>query len=206
MKKILILGLFMILGCNEKSKNELPKKIEIDSTNNGNVVSKNETIKNIITEEKVLTTDILGHSFLGKTSIDIERFNIYVCFGVLISNENEKFGVTKYSKVIDDCMNGKSKIVLQKFLNYYDGGKANFEVVDEMNIRSDYPKKYYNTIPLKLNNDKEEQSYLIEYEDNSKETLTKIFKIWKLDLENQKFVEIEVPKNFTCNNPEYAEE
>ena len=196
----------MILGCNDKSKNEAPKKIETDSILNGKVIAKNEIIQNNKIEEKLLTKDVLDTSFLGKTSIEINKLNIHSCFGMLISTGNEKFGITRYSKIVDVCMNGKSKIVLEKFLNYYDGGKANFEVVDEMNITTDYPKKYYNAIRLKLNNDEEEQNYLIEYEDNSKETLTKIFKIWKLDLDNQKFVEIEVPKNFTCNNPEYAEE
>ena len=47
-----------------------------------------------------------------------------------------------------------------------------------------------------------EKNYIIEYENNSKETLTKIYKLWEIDLSNEKFIPVEIPKNFICNNPD----
>jgi hypothetical protein len=64
--------------------------------------------------------------------------------------ENEKYAVSAYSLKGGNCRNGKSKITIEKFINYYGQGKANFLIKDELIIRSNYPKKCYSTIIFKI--------------------------------------------------------
>ncbi|WP_144038257.1 hypothetical protein [Soonwooa buanensis] len=148
--------------------------------------------------------DILDTSFIGKTTIEINKLNIHECFGMLLEDNEQKFAIAKYSNVVDDCFKGKNKILFEKFMNYYDNGKANFKIVDELNVITNHPKTYFNAVHLTL--DGSEKVYLAEYEDSGKESITRIYKIWKIDFDVEKFVEIKVPQNLTFLNPEYAEE
>jgi hypothetical protein len=205
MKKILFLilvGQFLITSCNRKSTNE--KLVAIPLTKDSTM--KKELPIKIDTQNPQIKKDSLDISFVGKTTQELDKFNLHVCFGGIIEGdlENEKYAVSDYSLIIDNCRDGKNKITLEKFSNYYENGKANFIIKDEILVNSKYPEKCYSKIILELNNEPKNH-YLIEYEDNSKEFLTNIHKIWKIDLEQMKFIKIEKPKNFKCNNPDYTD-
>ena len=208
---IFILSTLTILSC-QNGKNEEPE----NGKNNGQPKIKAEEVKSTIfpqTENKkdetiqITKKDSLDITFIGKTTQELYKYNFHECWGGIIESESEKekYAVSEYSLNIDNCRNGKSKLFLEKFKNYYDQGKANFEIKDELIVTSNYPKKCYSTIVQKLGDSNYEKNYLIEYEDNSKEILTKINKLWEIDLRKEKFIQVEIPKNFKCNNPDYAD-
>ena len=202
---LFLIGLCLNSSCKENANNK--NNTEINSNTNDSIAQESKITKPKLQKDQLIPKDSLGISFIGKTTQDLDKYNFHVCFGSIIQGktENDKYALSEYSLSIDNCRNGRSKITFEKFINYYDKGKANFEIKDELLVNSDYPKKCYSSIYLTLNKEPESQ-YLIEYEDNSKVILTKIFKIWKIDLSQLKFIEVELPKNFTCNNPDYNEE
>ena len=200
---IFFLLLIAMLSCQNDKKENLKNKKAIYQKPSHSQEIENEKTKLSQTIKK----DSLDITFIGKTTQDLNQFNFHECFGVMIEgkSEAEKYAISQHSLVIDNCRNGRSKIFLKKFRNYYDQGKANFEIKDEMIVYSNYPKKCYSNIVLKLTENKSEKNYLIEYEDNSKPVLTNVYKLWEVDLDKEKFIEVNVPKNFKSNNPEYAD-
>ena len=202
---IFILLTLTILSC-QNGKNEQYEKenkqpkiniVEQKSTQLPQIENtKNETIQR---DRK----DSLDITLIGKTTQELNKYKFHTCLGAVL--ESEKYAVAIYSLNVGNCHNGKNKIVFEKFINYYEQGKANFEIIDELIVKSNFPKKCYSTIALKLDKNKSERNYLIEYEDNSKEMLTKIYKLWEINLSTEKFIEIELPKNFICHNPDYAD-
>lgn len=205
MTKNIILFIILIncISCKkEKSVSSLQNTDSIRTSKN--IV--NDTLAQPIElkEKSQNPHNILDTSFIEKTTIQINKLNIHECFGMLLEDNEQKFAIAKYSNVVGDCFKGKNKILLEKFLNYYDNGKANFKILDELNVVTNHPKTYFNAVHLTL--DGSEKVYLIEYQDNLKEKITKVYKIWKIDYDAGKFVEIKVPQNLTFLNPEYAEE
>lgn len=180
-----------------EQNSRLVNKTEINSNN-----SKKESV--IFVQKK--DNDILDDSFIGKNSTELNKYNLHQCFGSLLYGKSKKYEycITEYSKIIDDCRNGKSKILLGKYANPLDGEEQTFEIIDELNVVTQDPKIVYYHIPLTLENN-EENIYLAEFEDNRKEVITKIFRIWKIDLEKEKFIEIKKPENLTFLNPDYME-
>ena len=167
---ILTVMILTILSCKNGKKDEL----EIKKVTEQKPSQFPKTEK--ITTTQIHRQDSLDITFIGKTTQELDKFNFHECFGVMIEgkSETEKYAVSESSLNIDNCRNGKSKIFLGKFRNYYDQGKANFEIKDELIVNSNYPKKCYSDVVLKLAKDRSEKNYLIEYEDNSKPLLTKI--------------------------------
>lgn len=146
-------------------------------------------------------------SFLGKTTQDLNSYHLQECLGVIIEQQTDsgKYGVAQYSARVNDCRHGKSKITLEKFIRYFPDGKADFQMMDELTVNSNYPEKCYSTIYLKMLEDGSKQFFLIEHEDNSKPILTKIYKMWEVNIVLERFIERAIPKNFTCLNPNYAD-
>ncbi|MDR0266154.1 MAG: hypothetical protein LBJ04_23280 [Sphingobacterium sp.] len=146
-------------------------------------------------------------SFLGKTTQDLNSYHLQECLGVIIEQETDsgKYGVAQYSARVNDCRHGKSKITLEKFIRYFPDGKASFQIMDELTVNSNCPEKCYSTIYLKMLENVSKQFFLIEHEDNSKPILTKIYKMWEVNIVQKRFIERAIPKNFTCLNPNYAD-
>ena len=207
MRNIVAILLLTILSCQiekkEETKNaevvEQPQTIEKEQKSNQFSKNINEKIE----ASQKIKKDSLDNVLIGKTTQELQKYKFHTCLGVLI--ESKKYAVSIYSLNINNCHNGKNKIVFEKFINYYEQGKANFEIKDELIVTSNYPKKCYSNIRIKLIENQPEKNYIIEYEDNSKETLTKIYRLWEIDLSNEKFTQVEIPKNFKCNNPDYAD-
>ena len=204
---ILILLFLTIFSCQIKKKDDLKKAETVEQSKtikkeqklpqfSKNINEKTETSQNI-------KKDSLDITLIGKTTQELQKYKFHTCLGVLL--ESQKYAVAIYSLNVGNCHNGKNKIVFEKFINYYEQGKANFEIKYELIVTSNFPKKCYSNIRIKLMENQPEKNYIIEYENNSKETLTKIYKLWEIDLSNEKFIPVEIPKNFICNNPDYAD-
>ena len=204
---ILILLFLTIFSCQIKKKDDLKKAETVEQSEtiekeqklpqfSKNINEKTETSQNI-------KKDSLDITLIGKTTQELQKYKFHTCLGVLL--ESQKYAVAIYSLNVGNCRNGKNKIVFEKFINYYEQGKANFEIKDELIVTSNFPQKCHSNIRIKLIENQPEKNYLIEYEDNSKETLTKIYRLWEIDLSNEKFIQVEIPKNFKCNNPDYAD-
>ena len=204
---ILILLFLTIFSCQIKKKDDLKKAETVEQSEtiekeqklpqfSKNINEKTETSQNI-------KKDSLDNVLIGKTTQELQKYKFHTCLGVLL--ESQKYAVAIYSLNVGNCHNGKNKIVFEKFINYYEQGKANFEIKDELIVTSNFPQKCHSNIRIKLIENQPEKNYLIEYEDNSKETLTKIYRLWEIDLSNEKFIQVEIPKNFKCNNPDYAD-
>ena len=196
-----------ILSCQNEKKEE-PKNAEaveqpqtIETEQKLLQFSKNKSEK--IEASQKIKKDSLDNVLIGKTTQELQKYKFHTCLGVLL--ESQKYAVAIYSLNVGNCHNGKNKIVFEKFINYYEQGKANFEIKYELIVTSNFPKKCYSNIRIKLMENQPEKNYIIEYENNSKETLTKIYKLWEIDLSNEKFIPVEIPKNFICNNPDYAD-
>ncbi|WP_114791125.1 hypothetical protein U0035_22060 [Niabella yanshanensis] len=151
--------------------------------------------------------DYLDSSFIGKTTTEIAAYHLHTCMGGMIvtGDKKEKYAVAAYTSTIKQCQKGKNKIVLEKLINHDAQGKAHFEIKDELNLTSNYPKKCYSTVMLQLPQDGEERSYLIAYEDNNEPVLKNVHQIWEINAATGKFIKMKVPENFSCNNPGYAD-
>jgi hypothetical protein len=165
--------------------------------NQGKVSSHHKQPK---TENK--SKDLFDETFIGKNTNDLKSY--HNCWGTLIS-ENPDRAVSNIAPKIEDCRNGKAKIFLEKILYRTADGKAIFEIVDELNIEANDPTVCFSTVWLKLNDDNEEKYYVIKYFDNRKETITKIFSIWKIDLEKMRFQELPIKPTMKCPNPDWYE-
>jgi hypothetical protein len=191
--------LLLFISCSKDKKNDTNKPILVESNN---------TLTSIPKESKI-PTDKFNINFIGKTTFEIKKYNVYECWEKLIEgeteNKNDEFAVSHVTETLDDCTEGNGKILLEKFINR-EKGKANFEIKDQLIVKSNYPKICYSTLPLKLNGEIIGNNYLIEFEDNSKDSLEIIYSIWRIDLLKMKFVETKIPKNFKCLNPDFFED
>ena len=191
--------ILIFISCSKGKKNDINKPISIKS---------NKTSIAIANESKI-STDNFNVNFVGKTTFEMKKYNIYECWGTLIEGEtvykNDEFAVSHVTESLDNCDKGNGKILLEKFINR-ENGKANFEIKDQLIVKNNYPKICYSTLPLKLNGETIKNNYLIEFEDNSQDSLEIIHSIWKIDLLKMKFVETKIPKNFKCINPDFFED
>lgn len=188
--------LFSFLSCIKKVEQK-SKPINKTETN----TQKKESIILVPKKEH----NALDNSFIGKNSTELNKYNFHECFGSLLYGKSKeyKYCISQHSKIIDDCRYGKSKIILGKYIDSLDGDEQIYKIIDELNVISQDPKILYYHIPLILEN--QENMYLAEFEDNRKKIITKIFRIWKIDLEKEKFIEIKKPKNLTFFNPDYMD-
>ena len=198
---LLVVVLLFIAGCNENSTTN--NKSKTTERTDSLLVTENKP-NNLQPQTVPILKDSLDISFVGKTTQELDKYNFHVCFGQMIGEEiaGEKLAVSAYSLQVENCLNGKNKITLEKFKSYYDKGKADFIIKDELLIETKYPQNCYAVVFLNLDN-QPKNNYLIEYEDNSKEIITNIHKMWKIDVSVMKFIEIETPINFKCTNPNF---
>ena len=205
---LLALAILMALSCkNERREPEGGSETEKSVLR---VPTKKDTV--LLKDQKNKTMqrvggDNLDMSFIGKTTQDLNQYNFHECFGAIIGQKSEKgkYAIAQYPATVADCQNGKSKITLEKFIQYVAGGKANFEIKDELSVINKYPEKCYVTIFEKLTEDEPKKHYLIEHEGNSNPILTKIDQMWEVSIQHEKFIKIAIPKDFTCQNPYYAD-
>ncbi|MDP3443149.1 MAG: hypothetical protein Q8T08_09860 [Ignavibacteria bacterium] len=150
--------------------------------------------------------DISSESLIGKTTLDVERMGWFNCRGSVIDSPDStiSYAVSQFAKSQNECRNGKGKVVLEKLL-YRNKGKAIYEILDEINIDSNFPEKEFSWTPCKVGGAIIEEIYLIEFKDQRQEELTKIYNLWKMDLKVGKFVKVKNIKGVTCINPDYSE-
>ena len=207
MKIIFTLLFITILSCQNEKKEESKNTESVEQPQTVGTEQKSPQFSKNINEKievsQKIKKDSLDNVLIGKTTQELQKYKFHICLGAVL--ESEKYAVSIYSLNVGNCHNGKNKIVFEKFINYYEQGKANFEITDELIVTSNYPKKCHTDIRIKLQENQPEKNYIIEYEDNAKETLTKIYKLWEIDLSSEKFIQVEIPKNFKCNNPDYAD-
>ncbi len=207
MKIIFTLLFITILSCQNEKKEESKNTESVEQPQTVGTEQKSPQFSKNINEKievsQKIKKDSLDNVLIGKTTQELQKYKFHTCLGAVL--ESEKYAVSIYSLNVGNCHNGKNKIVFEKFINYYEQGKANFEITDELIVTSNYPKKCHTDIRIKLQENQPEKNYIIEYEDNAKETLTKIYKLWEIDLSSEKFIQVEIPKNFKCNNPDYAD-
>ena len=197
MKEVFIFILTITVAfqsCNYKPQDQVEQKV---------APKKKEAIVNIDTVRKIGTSI---RSFIGKTTEDIEVSQMHTCLGVMLPvNESKgQFVLAQYSTIIDHCQRGKTKFVIERFLRYDANGKSVFLIVDELNVETNYPATCFGNFRLAIEDDREE-NYIVTFYDNNSEVITQISRIWRIDLENEKFVEISKPKNLTLTNPDYVE-
>ncbi len=90
-------------------------------------------------------------------------------------------------------------------MGYDDERKANFVIKDELTVNQNHQKNYYAAVSLKLDGDQAAKNYLVAYKDNASAMITKIYKLWKIDLNTEKFTAVNVPENLKFDNPNYAD-
>ncbi|MFD2970224.1 hypothetical protein [Sphingobacterium bambusae] len=204
---IVLLALLLVTGCRdienstqEKKKEQL-ERIAPQHQNPSPSAPLNEV------PVKPIKKDRLDSVFIGKTTQELNQYELHQCFGTLIetTSENEKYAVSQYALNREECGNGKSKILLEKLLGYDDERKANFAIKDELIVNQNHQKYYYASVNLKLDGDQVAKNYLVAYKDNANPTIAKIYKLWKINLSRGKFTNIEVPRNLTFDNPNYAD-
>ncbi len=148
-------------------------------------------------------TSVLETSFRGKTTFDIEALGVYSCGGGLLSTRKDadQYAVSYYAQNVESCQKGQCKYVLEKKLGNTPDGKANFTVLDELNVQVDYPRKCYAQQEMAFEGGR--ANCLIEYADNNQPVLTQVFRLWKIDPVQGRFILSEVPGNTAISNPYY---
>ena len=146
------------------------------------------------------------NSLIGKNTAKVESMGWYICAATVIDSPEDtiSYAVSQLTKSQKECRNGKGKVVLEKIL-YRNKGKAIHEIIDEINIDSNYPEKEYSWTTCNVGGAKSEKIYLIGFKDQRQAELTEIYNLWKLDLKVGKFVKVKNLKGVTCINPDYSE-
>ncbi|RKE55520.1 hypothetical protein [Sphingobacterium detergens] len=162
--------------------------------------------RDVIQVDTIKTAAIPIRSFIGKTTNDIDLSKMHECFGVMLSRKasKDKYALAQYSAVIDHCQHGQSKFVIERFLRHDANGKSVFLIVDELDVVANYPAICFGNFQLAIENDIE-GDYFVEFYNNDAEIITQVRRIWRIDLEKEKFVEITKPKNLRLINPDYVE-
>lgn len=197
MKKvfILILAVFTLLqSCNYKAQDHVKEKV---------VPAMEEAIMQVGTIKK---TGVPIRSFIGRTTNDTVVSKMHECLGVMLSKKvsKDKYALAQYSAVIDHCQHGQCKFVIERFLRHDVNGQSVFLIVDELDVRANYPAICYGKFQLAIEGDREE-SYIVAFYNSDSELITQINRIWRIDLEKEKFVEISKPKDLILTNPDYVE-
>jgi hypothetical protein len=147
-----------------------------------------------------------GSSLIGKTTIDLEIMEWFNCAGTLIDSEQNEseYAVSLLAKSQRECRNGEGRILLERFISR-NGNKPVFEVLDEINIQSNYPKKAFHWTTCKVKEANGEQFYVIHFKDQRQAELTEIYDLWAIDLKAGKFIKVQNSGNVTCVNPDYSD-
>ena len=181
-KYILISIIFLFFGCNNSKK-------ESFETEKLNEIS-------ILTEEKISNSS---------SKITIEPIiQEYTCWGRRSNIMNDIY-VSYISNNISECNFGKAKIILEKVIDRTNDGKAIFVKLDEINVEIRNENETFSKIYLKISPETKEQDYIIKFYDDRKEIITKVYDIWKVDLEIMKFRKIDIPENLKFDNPDWME-
>lgn len=145
-------------------------------------------------------------SLIGKTTVEIEKMSWFNCAGTLIgSNESEsELWISQLAKSQEECRNGTGKILLKRLISR-NVNKAVFEVIDEINIESNYPEKEYNWTTCKVKGADGEEFYVIHFKDQRQAELTEIYDLWAVDMIAGKFVKVKNSDGATCFNPDYSD-
>jgi hypothetical protein len=161
-------------------------------------------MKNII----LLTIIVLlfGCNKSKKKSSEIEKISNqeHTCWGS-VSNEMDNIYVSYISKNINKCNIGKAKITLKKVIGRTEKGNAIFKIIDQINVEKRNKNIAFSKINLKINTEIKMQDYVVKFYDERKETITKIYAIWKVDYESMKLKKINVPENLKFDNPDWME-
>jgi len=160
----------------------------------------------VIQIDTIKKTDVQIRSFIGKTTNDIEVSKMHDCLGVIFPEDTSKnkYALAQYSAIIDHCQHGQSKFVIERFLRHDANGRAVFLIVDELNVVANYPTICFGNFRLAIEDDREE-NYIVAFYNNDSEVINQISRIWRIDLEKEKFVEISKPKDLILTNPDYVE-
>ncbi|WP_286856611.1 MULTISPECIES: hypothetical protein [Sphingobacterium] len=163
-------------------------------------------IEATIQSDSVKKGTISAASFIGKTTDQSEVSKMHTCLGAMLAAgvSKDKYALSQYSTSVDHCQRGQSKFVIERFLRHEPSGKSVFLIVDELDVVADYPRICYRKFQLAIENNTQ-GDYLVEFYDTNAEIITQVNKIWRIDLEKEKFVEIAKPKNLTLMNPDYVE-
>ena len=196
---ILVISIIFLHSCKDS---ELNVGTSMSLENHINLTE--EHVDAILTKEKAQDTiNLHENSFIGKLSTEIEKFNLHTCWAS-ITFQSDNIYVSYVSNSKTECRYGKGKIVLEEITGRK-GNRAIFKILDEINVEKKNSKSSYSKVRLKLNNSTEKQEYLINYLDERELVITKIFALWKIDFETNKFKKIEIPKNLKFDNPDWME-
>ena len=80
-----------------------------------------------------------------------------------------------------------------------------FKIIDQINVEKRNKNIAFSKINLKINTEIKMQDYVVKFYDERKETITKIYAIWKVDYESMKLKKINVPENLKFDNPDWME-
>ncbi len=147
-----------------------------------------------------------GGSLIGKTTVEIENMGWFSCAGSLIGPtlHDDALWLSQIASSQEECRNGEGKILLERFVRR-EGNKALHEVIDEINITSNYPEKEYNWTTCKIKGSDGEEFFVIHFKDQRQAELTEIYDLWAVDVKAGKFIKVEGSKNVTCVNPDYSD-
>lgn len=146
-------------------------------------------------------------SWIGKTTVELENMKWFYCAGTVIESDQIeiRYVVSQMAKSQKECRNGAGKILLERFVSR-DKSRIVFEVVDEINIQSNYPEKEYNWTICKINGSDDEESYVIHHKDQRQADLTEIYDMWTVDLIAGKFIKKKNSEGVSCVNPNYSDD
>ena len=146
------------------------------------------------------------NNLIGKNTVDIERMGWYNCAGEILDSPDGAmtYAVSHISKSQNKCRNGKGKVILEKFL-YRNKDRIVYEIIDEINIETDYPENAYSWTTCKVDGKKSQEYFLIQFKDQRQAELTEIRNLWTLDLQLGKFTKVKNPEDVTCINPDYSD-
>ncbi len=199
-KYVLVTGLvlFSILSCTTKEKEAVESEAKTIVT---------DSIKKEIVTLTPKEEDFFELSFIGKKSDEVAGYFLHECSAFVVESDSvaDKYFVSTYAKTIDDCRNGKNKIILGRFLDTSITKDIPYEIVDELNVVSENDKKMYSRVELSLPDDEQNGIYIAEFNDDRKPLITKIYRIWKVDIKKGKFIPVRKPQKLTFDNPDYVE-
>jgi hypothetical protein len=145
-------------------------------------------------------------SLIGKTTVELESMGWFSCAGRLLGPNLDEgaLWISQIAGSQGECRNGAGKILLERFVSR-DGNKVLHEVIDEINIASNYPEREYNWTTCNIQGSDGEQFFVIHFKDQRQAELTEIHDLWAIDVQAGRFIKVEGAKNVTCVNPDYSD-
>jgi hypothetical protein len=194
-----ILIVLALSSCDADVKTETISQTAVDNSNAqsahfAQAPGKSETIQHN------------SSSLIGNTTVEIESMGWFSCASTLLDSEQSesKYAVSQLAKSQKECRNGKGKILLERFVSR-NRNKAVFEVIDEINIQSNYPEKEYSWTTCKMTGADGEEFYVIHFKNQRQAELTKIYDLWTVDLIAGKFEKVKNSEGVICVNLDYSD-